>query len=127
MVIFRLEHVLSSQVNVGFSDSETGFSALDRGDMIFTVKLDEQLALLDPVAFLDQEPSDLGADIRRDIDLGDRLDLARGVARKSWLGCFRHFEIRGQGRQVSTISSKEFEDRSTNIVLRNGAFFSKKG
>jgi hypothetical protein len=57
----------------------TSSRALHAGEVLLAVEFDQQLALLDVVAFLDGQAGDLGADVGADVDLGVRLDLAGGV------------------------------------------------
>ena len=59
--------------------AHVGLGALDRREVAFAIELDQERALLDPLALDDGELLDLRAHVGADLDLGLGLDLARGA------------------------------------------------
>ena len=55
-----------------------GGGGIAGGQIIVRLDLDQQVALLHALAFLDRQLRDFAADFRADLDLDDRLDFAVG-------------------------------------------------
>src|SRR4249919_234055 len=71
--------VVARQLGLGLRRAHAGLQAVDAGEQLLPVQLDQQLALLDVVGFLDGQQDDLRADVGADVDFGVRLDLAGAV------------------------------------------------
>src|SRR4249919_968482 len=71
--------VVAGELRLRLRRTHAGLEAGDAREQLLPVELDQQLALLDVVAFLDRQPDDLGADVGTDVDFGVRLDLAGAV------------------------------------------------
>jgi hypothetical protein len=55
--------VVARQLRLRLRGTHAGLEAGNAGEQLLPVELDQQLALLDVVAFLDRQPDDLGADV----------------------------------------------------------------
>lgn len=64
---------------IGFGGLEGGFIGVYIGGGLDIFKLGEQVTLLDAVAFLDVQLDDFAEGVGADIDVGLRLDFARGA------------------------------------------------
>ncbi len=79
VVFLGFQHVLLYEFRLGLGRPNVGLGPLDRCLVALAIEFYEQLAFLDPVAFLDVQRHDLGADVGADTHLRLRLYTPCGI------------------------------------------------